>query len=287
MYLDYNKFFKNVEYILNRRPKQRTNVLVLNTACNMACEYCYEQTGRNKLENHKTLSTKEIDEAINEIMIRENGQISTLVIYGGEAFLEVFCVKYVKRKLTESNHSWGVELITNGTLLKKISKEKLQYICKNTKNVYVELVVSYDGSGQFRRIFKNGNPSDGTVKNNMKYLQDLKIPFGISYTVHRGNCQNLLRDVVIIMEKWKPTKIELSIGWKDLEDAGFDGHEIKNQFQPYAIELFKRYKIPICDLSCPVCKKCDKRCFEGNTYFTPYKGIQYKNKLEKEESTLI
>ena len=260
----------NIEYIGKREVYNLETESHTYFANNFAVHNCYEQSGRNRIKKHKTLSEEEIDEYLNEIMTREKYcQNSTLAIFGGEPFLEVGKMEYIKKKLIESNHSWGIEIFTNATRLMDIPKEKLQFICKSVSNVCVCLTVSYDGSGHHRRVFKNGHPTIGIVEENMRYLKKLNIPFAISYSVHKDNHKNILRDVIEMMEKWKPSKVELSVAWQELADNGYDGWKIKKSFVSYACNLFKRYGIPVCDVSCPVCKRCDRSHFEGNAYFTP------------------
>ena len=267
---DIDKFWKNVKDM--GQNKQRVNVLYLTTACNLRCGYCYEQKSRGKIAN---LSTVHIDQFLYEIKNREAGRVSTVVFMGGEPFLAYPMLCYALKKMAEADHRWGISITTNGTMMGEI--ESIIKLCK--PNMSLTLEISYDGSGQDSRIYHNGLSSRDAVE---KLLDSLKIPFAISYTIHKGNYKHLLPDIILLCEKYKPTKISLSPYCQELDEVTGDYKKFMAAFVPYAEYITKKYGIPICDQSCRICGKCDKSNFEGNAYMSPTTDLTYQDqKTEK------
>jgi len=250
------------------KPKNKVNVLYITTICNLRCDYCYELDKSSK----KTATMEQIKEFFDEIAKREHGLVSTVVLMGGEPFI---AMKRIEEALDYTNsleHRFSISLVTNGTMIKMYNKD---YYDKLLKKI-VTLEISYDGSGQDRRIHDfTSLSSKPIVEDSLRYLKEIDIPFRISYTVHKDNIKNLLRDMVYIMEVFKPFQIKWSIACQELSDIGINWVKLKKDFYPYAEYLFTKYGIAICDVSCPVCNRCVKDNFEGNAYLSPTKGIFY------------
>lgn len=274
-----NKFFDNIEYI---KGGQKVNILYLTTACNLRCDYCYELKGRESLDSQQTLKLNDIIDFLNSIIKREKDYVSTLVIMGGEIFLESKLLLATMNIIRSLNHKWGVSIVSNGTFSKIRDKEFVKKVLKQTENIHTTLEISYDGSGQDRRKFRAGQSSRQIVEDNLKLLRKYEIPYRISYTVHKNNYKKLLYDMVYILEKIKPSGIKLSIACQELSDEGVVIDKFKKDFLQYAEQLYLSYGIPICDLSCAVCGICDSSNFNGNAYLSPTNGITYQDiKTEK------
>lgn len=269
---DIDKFWKNVEQI-SQPDKQRVNVLYLTTMCNLKCEYCYEQNFRDKNKKTEKLTTVHIDQFLHEIKNREAGRVSTVVIMGGEPFLAYPMLCYALKKMSEADHRWGISITTNGTMTGEI--KSIFKLCK--PNMSLTLEISYDVSGQDSRIYHNGLSSRDIVETLLDDLLIEETPFAISYTIHKGNYKHLLADIIFLCEKYKPTKISLSPYCQELDDLTGDYKKFMAAFVPYAEYITKKYSIPICDLSCRVCGKCDKSNFEGNAYMSPTTGLTYQD----------
>lgn len=273
--ININKFFENVEHLTQN--EQRVNVLYLTTACNLRCNYCYEANARETIQQ-KSLTKKDIDAFLDEIKTREAGKVSTVVFMGGEPLLEYKLAIYALTEMAKSVHSWGVTLTTNGTI--SLGKDNLLDLISFDiyDNISFALEVSYDGSGQESRVYPNGKSSRHVVEAFLDEMLIDEIPFCISYTVHKGNYQNLLRDLILICEKYEPEKISLSPYCKELDSCTGDYKKFIAEFIPYAEYITTKYNIPICDLSCKVCGRCDKKSFVGNSYLSPTTGITYQDK---------
>lgn len=267
-------FFNNIEYI---KGGQRVNIIYLTTACNLRCDYCYELKGRESLMLQKTLHIDEIKKFLSNVMEREKGRISTLVIMGGEPLLEPKLLKDTMNFIRSTDHKWGISIVTNAAFSKINDAPFMKEILEQTKNVHITLEVSYDGSGQDRRKFRAGQSSRRIVEDNLKLLRKNDIPYRVSYTVHKDNYKKLLYDMVYILEKLKPTGIKLSIACQELSDEDVDYKKFKQDFLEYAERLYVSYGVPICDLSCAQCNMCDSSNFVGNTYLSPTTGVTYQD----------
>jgi sulfatase maturation enzyme AslB (radical SAM superfamily) len=296
-----NQFFDDIKYVLtdnsnnlklekklikqtnDKQGDQRTNVIYLNTDCNLRCEYCYEDDSRKGLPDQVSLKTVDIDYFLQEIMNRESDTNSTVVIMGGEPFLRFDLVKYIINKCAQlvKPKGWGISIVTNGTLFttKRLEEFKeLSNLCVDNK-IALSLEISYDGSGQHRRKWPDGSSSRDKVEKCLNSLVEYGIPFKISYVVHRDNHENVIEDVITIFEKW-PSLERLIIGFAylDLDKAfneGNSGQKIKKKLKPYFEEVFKIYNKPICDMTCSLCRLCRKDNFVGNSYLSPTTGISY------------
>jgi len=270
-----SKFIRSKSKIVSK-PKQKVNVLYITTMCNLGCDYCYKIDKSSK----KTASKEQIEEFFNEIAKREHGLISTVVLMGGEPFMVMPRTEYALKYADSLEHQFAISLVTNGTYIKMYNKEYYDELLKKI----VTLEISYDGSGQGRRSYDfTGSPSKEIVEDSLKYLRRIDIPFKISYTVHKDNVKNLLKDMVRIMEVFNPYQIKWSIACQELSDMGIDWVKLKKDFYPYAEYLFNKYGIAICDVSCPFCKMCVKDNFEGNSYLSPTKGILYEDSVTQKK----
>lgn len=261
--------------------EQRTNIMFPTTKCNMYCDYCYEEASRNDLPEQIEMTNDIIDKYLYEISDREKGITSTVVIMGGEALLKPKLLKYIIKKMSEIDHSWGVCLTTNSTLIKdgKILNDIMEY--KND-NVYISLEMSYDCSGHYRRKFRNsGKPTKEIVEKAIDTVLDMGLPVKVSYTVHKGNYENFIKDMVYISERWSKNSnfiaIKLSPYFQELTECFGEGSFEK--LEPIAKIIQRKTGVQICQFTCDVCGMCDRSKFVGNAYFNP-KGtnVQYEPK---------
>ncbi len=269
---------------------KRTNVIYLNTDCNLRCEYCYEGDSRSGMPDKADLTCDKIDEFLQEIVDREKEYgNSTVVIMGGEPFLRFDLIKYTILKALTLQHSFGISLITNATLFTDKKIEELKYLINlsHKKDVCLTLEISYDGSGHDRRYFENKKSSKEIVEKNIKKILDAGIDIRISYTVHMGNYKNVIQDTIYILEKFKSKHLErISIGYAftDLDKSGLGtsdniaGEVIRKSLTPILRKVYEKYETPICAHTCGLCKQCEKGNFVGNSYLSPTTGVSYAEK---------
>jgi sulfatase maturation enzyme AslB (radical SAM superfamily) len=306
--LKINQFFSDMKHVLSNTPvkkspdlitinndkqgEQRTNIIYLTTACNLRCEYCYEKDSREGLPDQINLTIEDIDKFLDEITQREVNQISTIVIMGGEPFLRFDLVKYIVLRTIQipKKKGWGISLVTNGTLFSnKIISEfsHLMKLCERSKKTSLSLEVSYDGSGHKKRKWPDGSSSKKIVEESMNKLVKYQIPFKISYVIHDLNYTHVIEDIIRILETWSNIKgIMLGYAYQLLDESlgkQYVAKSIRSDLTPYLLEIYKIYKIPICDHVCKLCKICDKSNFVGNSYLSPTTGITYDKKRTEHE----
>lgn len=263
----------------------RTNVIYLNTNCNLRCGYCYEKDSREGLEDQANCTEEMIDSFIDEIHEREKGLNSCIVVMGGEPFLRFDLICYVVGKCAETpkKEGWAVNIITNGTTLnndKNVEKLKQLLDFANNNKVHVRFEISYDCTGQFKRKWPDGSSSRDVVEKSMMKIKSYGIPYDISYTVHEGNYKNIVEDMVYILEKFSPGRLTVGVAYEEMDrilgpNKSFD---IPKQIKPYAKHLFELYKTPICGIVCEYCGYCNRKDCAGNAYLSPTTGISYADK---------
>jgi sulfatase maturation enzyme AslB (radical SAM superfamily) len=263
----------------------RTNVIYLTTLCNLNCSYCYERKNREtKGFVHKTITSAEINAFVDEVSTREEGYGSCVVIFGGEPLLKPDLIVELFDKFLERKKVVHFDLITNGTLIDpgfaRMMKDYQFRLSKASCSLQIE--VSYDVSGQRERLYPNGKESNSVVLRGIRTLQEFQIPFVISYVVSPSNVDNILKDVLYCILVLKASKVGLKWAISDLDLAGVDSAAVKEYIRPRLKEIYRRFKISICEEVCGDCKSCDKTK-DGNSYCIPDIGIiKSESYLEKE-----
>lgn len=103
----------------------------------------------------------------------------------------------------------------------------------------------------------------------------------MSYTVHAGNHENVVEDMIKICERWPQCdKMALSFAHKDLDETCYPGYAevLRSKLRPYLDYVYSLYNIPYCGVTCVVCGRCDRSTSVGNAYLSPTSGISYANK---------
>lgn len=276
-----------LENIEDQQGTTRTNVVYLNTNCNLRCEYCYEGDSRNGLPDQANCTEEMLDSFLYEIREREGDLNSCIVVMGGEPLLKFDLYEYLVRKAASIPKSggWAIPITTNTLLFldeRLISQYKELKDFAENNNVFVSIEVSYDGSGHYRRKFPNGKSSRKYVEKAINNLIKNDIFFSISYTVHSGNYKNVIEDMVKICELWPECdKVSLSFAYEDLDSVGTSGYAeiLRKEYRPYLEYIYSLYNIPFCTFTCADCGRCDKSTNVGNAYLSPTTGITYADKM--------
>ncbi len=279
-----------VRSVDDKEGSTRTNVVYLNTDCNLRCEYCYEKDSREGLEDQANCTEKQIDAFLNEIQQREKGRNSCIVIMGGEPLLKFDLLEYLIRRAMSmyKPEGWAIPVTTNGLMFlsnKLISRyQTLMDDVGKCRTVIHDIEISFDVSGQYRRKMPDGSDSRPYVERAIKKVDEINFPYRFSYTVHKGNHANIIQDLVYLLETYpKARRIAVSWAYQELDDEFGSGYakQLKNKIRPYGNHLFKMYNRPICDCCCSVCRLCDKSSSVGNSYLSPTEGILYADKNTK------
>jgi sulfatase maturation enzyme AslB (radical SAM superfamily) len=256
----------------------RTNVIYLTTQCNLDCSYCYERRNRNAEGFvHRSVTSEDIDAFVDEVSVREYDSNSSIVIFGGEPLIRMDLVqelmdKFVARK-NRPNAGTHFDLVTNGTLVTDDIAKTLRHYQERLprSNCSLQIEVSYDVSGQNERVYVGGKKSDEAVMAGIKKLQLHGVKFAISYVVHVANANNVFRDIAYCIMALKAKKVTIRWATEELEAVGLKKQEIQEHLRPRLLELFRRFRVPICDEVCSLCDRCHKGT-AGNHYYIPGEG---------------
>lgn len=150
----------------------KTLVLHLVNECNLRCTYCYADGGEYGAPK-KYMSEATAKQAVDYLLEHSYEEDSvTIVLFGGEPFINWKVLKYVVEYSAEEGRKKGKQvnysLTTNGTLL---SKEKIDFL-----NQYgIGVSISMDGSEEIHnknRPFEGGQGSFELVKKNATRLME-------------------------------------------------------------------------------------------------------------------
>jgi len=148
--------------------------------CNLRCKDCYASSGKRD---------SKLDWDILDAFIKDAKRkwgIKLIVFSGGEPFAYRWKGKGIL-DIVEKNPDCLFLAFTNGTLIDKEVLERL-YECKNLTPAFsVEGLRKETDSRRGKGIFDK-------VLNSMDLLKSKGLPFGISVTVNRKNCEKVLDD---------------------------------------------------------------------------------------------
>lgn len=249
--------------------KIKTNILYLTNQCNLKCDYCYQLQDR-KNSKVQFLNENDVKEFFDELCEREKDITSVVVLFGGEPFLNekmfYYILDYCDEITIKTSKKFSLSTTTNGLYF--LDEEKRNYFLQRIdklKNSF-SLEISFDGSGNDRRVYNNNISSTDDVKKVIKELKD-KIPITIRYTIHKDNYKNALNDLVKL-SKINFRKIVVNFYETELDkELGSSEETIK--FKEYikkrSQEIFLLTNMPICHLNCEVCKGCNHAVLKDNT----------------------
>jgi sulfatase maturation enzyme AslB (radical SAM superfamily) len=231
--------------------EKSTNVIYITSKCNLNCEYCYEK--ENRPDN--VMTNEEID-AYFDYLDKHSAPYSHIVLFGGEPLLYLNKIEYILNKIVNeySYKHYSVSMNTNGILL--LDDKVFNKFLELNKIQKIHIKISYDGSHSFRRIDYNGNCVNDKIEQVMEKLRAHGIKYAISYTWHKDNDKTIVYDIIEILEKYNPTKIEISTNCSEIDSLYTSYLDRKKELIPYMLAIYLRYKIPICDFTCSICRKC-------------------------------
>lgn len=234
-------------------PRSSVNVIYFTNQCNLACTYCYQDLKDRPVQ---ILTKKDIRDAVDEIIEREPMDQQTLmVLFGGEPTLEWDNVTYLMDYAYSKKKNLHFNMTTNG--IKFLSDKFLKKIMDNFFyiNGMISTDISFDGIGNDKRVFENGDPSTPSMIKVFKNLNKYRFKYRIRYTIQKSNINFLYNDIKKIINTFRPIRLITSVDWKGLDDLD----------QVYLQEVKKRLRVdwesgeittPVCEMFCDICDGC-------------------------------
>lgn len=172
---EYNKIVLNERTaVLAGNRNSLTYVLVPTLACNLKCEYCFE----NGYRNGKIISDEKLSEVVNHILSRTNTEIKEIHIswFGGEPLIAYDkIVKFSELlipQLQKKQIIYHSSMISNGILLTPEKAKILSEVCK-----VKQIQITVDGTKEVYCARKHATPKqfEDLFKNIYKALEYVKI----------------------------------------------------------------------------------------------------------------
>ncbi|HBH0612317.1 TPA: radical SAM protein, partial [Clostridioides difficile] len=188
--------------------------------CNLRCTYCYEGNDKKKENMSYETADKTIDFICNK-ELESNSDYTTIVLHGGEPFINFDLIKYIHRDLVDrlSDKKILFDITTNGTI---INDEIIEFIAKNVKNISI----SIDGKKNIHdinRIDANGVGTYEKVMENGKRLIDKGIYVRARMTYNSNTVKYLYESVYDIAKQGFKNIAPIS----DFMDKNWDNSHIK------------------------------------------------------------
>ena len=234
-------------------------LLILTTACNLRCKYCF--AGENRYGLKKTIMDDNVIDSTLKflarnitVLKRNKPQIEEvelgLFFFGGEPLLVFDKVKYATKQAFKTAHilskalkikvSPTLAITTNGTLL---TEEIVEFLERNK----IEVNISIDGPDNDKfRVYPNGRGSLEDVKKGIEILKSHNLKVRINCVVTPAHMKNIKRVAnwfikEIITDKMEGIRITFSlergrVGLKMKPDYCSKNYKCK-----YPLDSLKRY----------------------------------------------
>lgn len=166
---DETSYYVGIYNILSALTKPKgfsSYTLLLTTACNARCVYCYEQGMKI------STMTEEVADALIGFIAstRDASKPVTLTWYGGEPLLKADLISHICSKLRERNIAFDSNMVTNGSLM---TPELIKKAASNWRLNCVQ--ISMDGAEEdyiARKNYYNYNDSYNRVLELLPVIED-------------------------------------------------------------------------------------------------------------------
>lgn len=267
--------------MINELNEKHSNVLFFTNQCQLDCDYCYEKERIHKTEPFFA-TLDDFKPALD--ILAKNDFTNDIIIFGGEPTLcmdEIYkTIKYVNNKYPSK---FDFYLNTNCILFSDNNFFNIFKDFYNSNNKNIIITFSYDGSANFRRHYRNSNID--TTQNVIKCINlftENNIPFNISYCLNIYNYDTCIKDFVYLLQYKALNRIVISKNYNELTSY-FNLNryavdvKINNDIYAKCMYLYDRFNVPICEMTCNICKKCNKS--DGHVYISP-DTCEYKSNMK-------
>lgn len=216
-----------ISNVLQHKRKLNILYLIVSTACNLACKYCFIEQNPNTVTCAARMTKETAKKAIDDfyaVLEGTEAEKPQIVVYGGEPMTNRELLPFIFQYVREISPNTKLTMISNATL---IDDQMIDLICKYD----VGVGISIDGPKDINdknRVFASGNGSVyDSVTATIKKLLAKNAPFGLSITVTQDVLNN--QDRVI---EWIKT-----LGVKDIFWNLFHFSEYADNWAEYYREM--------------------------------------------------
>lgn len=198
---DYSLYYSFLQQLQKQYPRKRFNkiklcTLLTTTACNAQCYYCYEKGIKTEF------MTKEIvDNLINFFLQDKIQQPLHLKWFGGQPLLNIEIINYMCEQLNKNNISYYSTFLSNGYLIKNLSKQDLQ---KWNVKVFQITIDGYQETYNKIKNYKNKDDVNpfSTIINNINFLLQNKIKTIIRMNLDYDNINEQKQTIDFLKSKF-------------------------------------------------------------------------------------
>lgn len=265
--------------------------LSLTTRCHLKCIYCYAKAGEVIKDMDENIIVSALEFVANNAKEINQGHINVVFHGQGEPTanwdLFVNAIKIAKEIGSKQNLEVHFTMSTNGMW----NKKQREFIVNNFK----DLQISLDGVSEVQdrqRPTHNGKPSFSKVLDNIKYLDEQNVTYGIRATILPDSIDQMKPFLEFISNNTKCKNIHFepfySVG--RAEDI-LIGKEFSNRFSEAFIEVFNLSAELGINVKYSGCFTSSKDSFCGATgknlnFFITTDGIVSSCYETKDDSTL-
>jgi len=199
---------KAYQNIRECRPSSKIT-LIVTTACNMKCSYCYASQGNYGLAEENMSR----DVAIRAIDRLESvfGKTDWIQFFGGEPLLNADVIKFVVEHLKKRHSDASFSINTNGTI---VTEEIARFLGENMKTIYVSVDGPPDIHDLHRR-FRRDARSWAVIMKNLRKLKE-----------HLGKDAELLAEATYTREHLQKGYSIVALREYFVNEMGFDDAQI-------------------------------------------------------------
>lgn len=190
-------------------PQPVSVTLLLTTACNLRCKYCYASTGARPVETMGAAVAKGgIDFVIASASKLRVPYIEVSYHGGGEPTLNwpvlTGSLDYARQQAAKERLEVRGSITTNGVL----ADEQIDWICANLSGA----TVSFDGLPSVHdsnRVSAAGEATSDRVVRTLRRFDEVRFPYGIRATVTRDHVHALPDSIEFIYANFRPNSVQV------------------------------------------------------------------------------
>lgn len=200
------KLIESIPYV-DEKLKKLT--LVVTSACNLKCKYCFADYVHNG--SHETMSLTVFKDAIDFMLSKYPKGINNITIFGGEPLLAFQVIKeglqYYFKKCDELSLEQGkIGIVTNGTIM---NHEIIEYLNSHDN---ISMTISLDGCKEINDFARIDNKSESIydkVSRNIKdNLSKMNFITNIEVTLNKQHVKRYKKGEA---QKWIKELLDLGV----------------------------------------------------------------------------